>query len=67
MGLNMYLYASKHLSNMYCEKEEIETLNAVKTLMKADDFVNENDLRFAIIKIEVAYWRKANAIHQFFV
>lgn len=67
MGLDMYLYASKHLSNMYAKEDEIETFNAIKTLMKADDFVNEDSLRFASIKMQVAYWRKANAIHKFFV
>lgn len=67
MGLDMYLYASKHLSNKYREEKEIETFNKVKTLMNADDFVDEGDLRFATIKMQVAYWRKANAIHQFFV
>lgn len=67
MGLDMYLYASKHLSNMYCEEKEIETFNKVKTLMEADDFVDEDNIRFASIKMQVAYWRKANAIHQFFV
>lgn len=67
MGLDMYLYASKHLSNMYCEEKEIETFNAIKTLMNADDFVHEDNLRFASIKMQVAYWRKANAVHQFFV
>lgn len=67
MGLDMYLYASQHLSNMYCKEEEVEAFNAVKTLMKAENFVNEGDLQFANIKIQVAYWRKANAIHQFFV
>lgn len=60
MGLDMYLYAHKHCA-------EVETFNSVKTLMKAENFVSEDDLRFASIKIEVAYWRKANAIHQFFV
>jgi hypothetical protein len=65
MGLDMYLYAHKHLFNKHCD--EVETFNSVKTLMKAENFVSEDDLRFAIMEIEVAYWRKANAIHQFFV
>jgi hypothetical protein len=67
MGLDMYLYASKTLSNMYYGEEETKMFHAVKELMNAQEFVNEDDLRFAKIQIQVAYWRKANAIHKFFV
>lgn len=67
MGLDMYLYASKHLSSKHSNEKENKLFHTVKELMNAQEFVNENDLSFAKIQIEVAYWRKANAIHKFFV
>jgi len=67
MGLDMYLYASKILCNKYCDEDETKTFNTITTLMNAEDFVNEYDLRFAKVEVQVAYWRKANAVHKFFV
>jgi hypothetical protein len=67
MGLDMYLYASKFLCSKYNGEDETKTFNTITTLMNAEDFVNEDDLRFAKVEVQVAYWRKANAVHKFFV
>ena len=61
MGLDMYLNAEEYLSE-YDErnKELIEAIkqNAVKGL---------NEFRPKNVSFELAYWRKANAIHGWFV
>lgn len=35
--------------------------------MKGTKFLNHDDLQFAEVKLQLAYWRKANAIHRYFV
>lgn len=69
MGLDMYLYLSNTFSSKYGrdEEKEAENVKAVATMMGAEDFLKEDDLQFADVKLQVAYWRKANAIHKFFV
>lgn len=63
MGLDMYLYASKYLSSSYADEKDIEAYNTVKDLISAEKFAKGS----AYVRIEIAYWRKANAIHKFFV
>jgi hypothetical protein len=63
MGLDMYLTAKKYLSEYAAgdEKEVAETIGALPYQMfKAGMRVKE-------ISFEAMYWRKANAIHKWFV
>ena len=64
MGLDMYLNAEKYLSSFDSEdKQKITTLNEMF------DFEGDTDEDYYAqsVLFRVAYWRKANAIHQWFV
>ena len=61
MGLDMYLSAKRHLADYReDEKEIIEAIEKVDGLCNFGMRVNE-------ISCEAMYWRKANAIHKWFV
>lgn len=62
MGLDMYLSAEKYVSGYDHSKDE--NFAKVLDLLKLDRADVENS---ATIKITVGYWRKANAIHNWFV
>jgi hypothetical protein len=62
MGLDMYLYASKFVSNMEYRNEQ-DQFNKIVSALEAEQFT----MGHVIAEVEVAYWRKANAIHAFFV
>ncbi|CAB4133473.1 hypothetical protein UFOVP257_210 [uncultured Caudovirales phage] len=70
MGLDMYLKAKKYLSQ-FDEKDEskIESINDMffpsNLTHKDDDF--SRSISIKEVAAEVAYWRKANAIHGWFV
>lgn len=71
MGLDMYLYAEKYLAsspNWESERDR-QALKDVIKIMGAEEVAPEEEhrSRSATIKIEIAYWRKANHIHKFFV
>ena len=61
MGLDMYLYAEKFVSNAEYRKEQ-DKFSAIIKALDADTFAKDH----AIVELEVAYWRKANAIHGWF-
>ena len=73
MGLDMYLYAEKSYSSYssasWSEEEDKKGVNAIAKMMNAENllFSDENSVQFAELKLEIAYWRKTNAIHKFFV
>ena len=56
MGLDMYLYAERYISE-YTDKE---MQSEVESIVKMPGKVN-------YVTSEVIYWRKANAIHHWFV
>jgi hypothetical protein len=56
MGLDMYLYAERYISE-YTDKE---MQSEVESIVKMPGKVN-------YVTSEVLYWRKANAIHNWFV
>lgn len=58
MGLDMYLKGKKYISE-YSDKEDFEKINAIDLGQKSFKIYN--------IDVEVLYWRKANAIHDWFV
>lgn len=69
MGLDMYLYAERYLSEM--DKEQFEELKrVVESQVMATPLKEDSSLPWSgslTIRQEVAYWRKANAIHSWFV
>jgi hypothetical protein len=67
MGLDQYLYAKKYVSNSDWSKEDDKALFAsLIELADASEFVDDI-FPTASIGIKVGYWRKQNAIHNWFV
>lgn len=64
MGLDMYLYAEKYVSNYSHQTEGKEDFEAA---LKALDFPVSIHSPHILITGCVMYWRKANAIHSWFV
>lgn len=72
MGLDMYLYLRKseyHCGASWYSKEEQEKAKYPKELAEFEQEIKE--VNFPSVSIDkdyqVGYWRKANAIHQWFV
>lgn len=63
MGLDMYLYRSHYVENWEHDKEKFE----VKVTKDGKPLRGLDESKVKFIKEEVAYWRKANAIHAWFV
>lgn len=65
MGLDMYLSAKKYLSK-YFDPADSEKINAINDMF---GIAGEEDGDYGAqeVTFRVAYWRKANAIHQWFV
>jgi len=69
----MYLYARKTVSSIdWGTKMEDKKLNAdytiLTSLMGANNWAYDpNELAFASVSIQVGYWRKVNAVHNWFV
>lgn len=67
MGLDMYLSAKKFVSSYsFQEAGENEAYDRVINAVGANDIVSP-DTHHAEVSVNVAYWRKANAIHNWFV
>lgn len=65
MGLDMYLEARKYVGGWsHSKPEEQEAYKAVTEVVGLQDI---QDGRFATVAVNVAYWRKANHIHNWFV
>ena len=62
MGLDIYLYAEKFVSNMEYRNEQ-DQFNRIVSALEAEQFT----MGHVIAEVEVAYWRKANAIHAYFL
>lgn len=80
MGLDMYLYAERYLgvwshdSDVWSHDSEEATKNEwnYRHILKLAGFpdsiiTDTNDGRSLYVKVTVGYWRKANAIHAWFV
>lgn len=68
MGLDMYLYAKQFFSSSsWSEEENCKKVKSIARLIKGTKFLDSDDLQFAEVKLQVAYWRKANQIHKYFV
>ena len=68
MGLDQYLYANKNIGSAeWRGAEENKQFSEVLNAMDATRMIEKADFPHASISIEVAYWRKANQIHGWFV
>jgi hypothetical protein len=73
MGLDMYLYARKSIASIEWEpvthnKKPNADYTILASLVGATDWMYDpDDLAFASVSIQVGYWRKVNAIHNWFV
>jgi hypothetical protein len=65
MGLDMYLSARKYMSK-YFDPADSDKIASINDLFGVDGD-EENDYGAQEVIFKVAYWRKANAIHQWFV
>ncbi len=65
MGLDMYLSAKKYMSK-YFDPADVERISKVNDIFGVTG-VEDGDYGAEEVKFRVAYWRKANAIHQWFV
>lgn len=67
MGLDMYLTASKYVGNWeHSEKEETKCYKTITSALGLKDFSCPGSPSLTV-DVTVAYWRKANAIHKWFV
>lgn len=65
MGLDMNLEARRYISGYsHSGEEEREKFRQIVAAVDMDDI---HDERYATVSVNVAYWRKANAIHDWFV
>lgn len=64
MGLDMYLRAEKYIGNYnHSNADEKAAAKAVAEAVGISPFMGES----ITVKMRVGYWRKANAIHRWFV
>ena len=67
MGLDMYLRAEQYVSGYsFRGEEEVKVYDDLVALMGVKEFIDP-DTPSANVNFTVAYWRKANHIHQWFV
>ena len=69
MGLDMYLSAKKYHSTAEWrpETERAEFGRLKQVLGDLDTVLDDQALPYIYIEVSVGYWRKANAVHQWFV
>jgi hypothetical protein len=65
MGLDMYLKAKNYLSNFDFAESDKELNTKIKEVLGLEH-LNDSDASIEVA-VNVAYWRKANAIHAWFV
>jgi hypothetical protein len=65
MGLDMYLKAKNYLSNFDFAESDKELNTKIKEVLGLEH-LNDGDASIEVA-VNVAYWRKANAIHAWFV
>jgi hypothetical protein len=63
MGLDMFLYAENYFSG-YNELEK-EVTDGIMSLANMKEL--QSDHGSVVVRVEAMYWRKANAIHRWFV
>ena len=65
MGLDMYLEVRRYVSGYSFNNEEVK--KQFNEIIETVGMQNIHDERFATVAVNVAYWRKANHIHNWFV
>lgn len=65
MGLDMYLSAKKYMSK-YFDEADVERIKKVNDIFGVTG-IEDGDYGAQEVTFRVAYWRKANAIHKWFV
>lgn len=67
MGLDQYLHAKRYTSNSdWRPDEEKQIFSALAKLANVDEFMDDYSPSITM-EVCVAYWRKQNAIHNWFV
>jgi hypothetical protein len=73
MGLDMYLYANHYVSRIDWEKSgpgqqiQREEFTALVNTLDCREAIDNDDVMGFKVSIPIGYWRKANAIHNWFV
>jgi hypothetical protein len=71
MGLDQYLYAKKYTCSNKVENERWQQMNTdflkLKNMIGDDAKHLEKNLPSISVEMKIGYWRKANAVHQWFV
>ena len=68
MGLDMYLTARKYISDYAFQNgEERETIDAILGAVGLDRKALSDGAPGVEVSVNIGYWRKANAIHKWFV
>lgn len=71
MGLDMYLYAQKFVPSVNWNKgnsdENNSEFDTLAEIVNVSDLITKSHWPSAYVKTEIGYWRKANAIHRYFV
>lgn len=67
MGLDMYLKASTYVNKYDYNQSEPQVTDKFKETLKAFPELNTGDIYGFEVSRVVCYWRKANAIHNWFV
>ena len=65
MGLDMYLSAKKYMSK-YFDKNDTDKIKTINEIFGVEGLEDE-DYGAQEVTFRVGYWRKANAIHDWFV
>lgn len=65
MGLDMYLTGKRYMSK-YFDKEDAQRIEEVNKIFGVEG-IEDGDYGAQEVSFRVAYWRKANAIHDWFV
>ena len=65
MGLDMYFSAKKYMSK-YFDKADVERIEKINDIFGVTG-IEDDDYGAQEVIFRVAYWRKANAIHKWFV
>lgn len=68
MGLDMYLTADRYISGYdFAAAEQKETYQTITSLLGFGPDNLDTDTPSLTVSVNVGYWRKANAIHNWFV
>lgn len=67
MGLDMYLSAEKSFYQTFIDRKQTDTPQLKKLREAVPEMYPCGNLNYVRVKFEVAYWRKANHIHGWFV